>query len=389
MNLIGLELNSTRARALSGPAGIRPHSVPLDGRDADLPMTISLKGRNPEVGRAGLSLCRRMPHLVCDLFIPRLGTNHEWQAGRHTFDAAKALSVVFEHLRGVCSSANGLALCLPSYLTREQIDWLWKLASKAKLPLLGSVPAAIAQVLVAFKSTPWSGPALVVDADDHALTFSIVNVTANEDDWQPGQKPRSLSLLQTLALPLPRLGIRAWKARLIDAIADRCVRHSRWDLRDSADAEQMLFDQLDDVLEAARREQMVEVVVQSAHWCQNLILRPDEVRGFCAALLKGTADNLHQAFSVGEANGLQRILLSWSAARLPGLVDAAHEETEEEIPIIALPEDAGALGTHDLAIFFHRGEFPREHLEAIVRCPLHVPPQPKQKEKKRRRFLGL
>ena len=47
----------------------------------------------------------------------------------------------------------------------------------------------------------------------------------------------------------PRLAVKAWKDKLLDAVSDRCVRLCRRDPRDSAEAEQSLFEQLDDSLD--------------------------------------------------------------------------------------------------------------------------------------------
>src|SRR5437763_733306 len=75
---------------------------------------------------------------------------------------------------------------------------------------------------------------------------------------------------------LPRLNLQAWKTRLLDAVADRCVRHSRRDPRDSAPSEQMLYEQLDGALDACRQGRSVELVIEAAHWYQNVILGPEE-----------------------------------------------------------------------------------------------------------------
>src|SRR5207248_5445530 len=125
--------------------------------------------------------------------------------------------------------------------------------------------------------------AVVIDADDHALTCALLvsdrqetpRALINESDEGdgPGDGP---TLSRVHARALPNLAVRAWKARLLDAVADRCIRHSRRDPRDSSAAEQMLYEQLDGVLDACWQEQPVEVAVQGEHWCQNLTLRPEE-----------------------------------------------------------------------------------------------------------------
>src|SRR5438876_675632 len=87
--LIGLDLNSSCLRAVSGSAGAS-QMLPLDGTHAELALAISLAGRTPEVGRAGYALCRHSPHLACLNFLGQLGSTQEWHAGRHRLDASRA-----------------------------------------------------------------------------------------------------------------------------------------------------------------------------------------------------------------------------------------------------------------------------------------------------------
>ncbi|MGE3805217.1 MAG: hypothetical protein AB7K24_11145, partial [Gemmataceae bacterium] len=66
MSLNGMDMNSSRLRALNGPAGIPPHALALEGKERELPMSISLASRYAEVGRAGQTVCRSQPFVVCD-----------------------------------------------------------------------------------------------------------------------------------------------------------------------------------------------------------------------------------------------------------------------------------------------------------------------------------
>jgi hypothetical protein len=294
MSLVGLDLNATRARAVSGMSGVPAKPLPLDDPRPALPTAISLQGRTAEVGRAGVALCRALPHLVCDNFLSRLGTPHEWSAGRHRLDASRALALFLERIRTAASSAKGVVFAVPPYLDRKQGELFAAAVAKAKLPFLGSVPAPVALALNAFLSSPWSGPAVVVDVDDHALTFSVVQSSPGNVELTTSEDmiPGSFSLMMTHTQARSRLGLVAWKSRTIDGIADCCIRHSRRDPRDSGAAEQMLYEQLDDVFDTIRQEQMVEVVVQGASWCQNLILRPEDVRAFCSPLALHAVDRL-------------------------------------------------------------------------------------------------
>jgi hypothetical protein len=371
MTLVGLDLNATRARAVAGPAGAAPHALALDGTERELPLLLSLQGRRVEVGRAGAGLCRRLPHLVCADFLAHLGSAREWSAGRHRLDSAKAVAAVFEHLRPLCSTAKGVLLAVPDYLSREQAVLLAGPATKARLPVLGAVSAPLAAAVSAFAGGPWSGPAVVVDADDHALTCTLL--VSDRPDGPP-------SLSRVRASAWPQLGLRAWKSRLVDAVADRCVRHSRRDPRDSAAAEQMLYDQLEEVLDACWQEQPVEVVVRGEQWCQNLILRPEEVRACCAGLIGQALEALHEILALAEPQGVRRVLVTTAAGRLPGLGEGGQEVGA---PVIPMAADAAALGAHELAAIFLRGERTFEYLDAVAP---QTTPAAKAPERKKRMF---
>lgn len=373
--LIGLDLDATRARAAAGPAG-SPVALALDdGRD-ELPLALSLEGRRPEIGRPGLRLCRRSPHLACLDFLPHLGSPRQWSAGRHRLDAAAAFSLVLELLAATCGRAQALALAVPAYLDHEQLTLLHARAQQARLRLVGSIATPLALALTAYAEQPWSGSAVVVDADRHALTISVVAVE--------GSVAR-LAGVQTV----PALGVRAWKERLLNAAADCCIRQSRRDLRESAPTEQSVYEQLDAVLETCQRGQTAELTVEARGWYQNLLLSPEDLAGFCGPLVREAVEVVRSIRA-----GLDRqepanvVLLSTAAGRLPGLTAALETEVEESLAeraddsdedfgdalmgdglawsavVQVLGPDAAARAAHGLAGRFFRSELQPGHLDA-------------------------
>src|SRR5207248_5709790 len=126
--------------------------------------------------------------------------------------------------------------------------------------------------LAAHATLPWTGTALVLDADDHALSAATVVADGGQLWLQAGHD-------------WPALNVRAWKGRLLDRVADRCIRQSRRDPRDSASAEQSLYEQLEDALTAAGQGRMVELLIQTTSWYQNLLVRPEEILTFCEGLV--------------------------------------------------------------------------------------------------------
>lgn len=382
MTLIGLDLNATRARAIQGePAGDGPQvprGLALEGHERELPLAVSLEERRPRVGRAGAGLCRRSPHLACLDFLPYLGDGHIWDAGRHRLDAASALALVCEHLQHRLGAAEGVTAALPAYLSPAQAALVASLAKKARWRLLGSIPAPLAVALAAHEHLPWSGLAVVVDLDGHALTWSAV--TVRED---------VLHLLHTHTVPQLARGV--WLCRLLDGAALRCVRLSRRDPRESAETEQALFDHLTAALDTPRGDEPVEMVLQTPHWYQHLRFPPAELSALCAPLVRRAIVETQEFLAGIAALGpVGAVLLTGAAARLPGLAAALDElilrpeaepSANEEHPdfgedliegnilsahVHVLDDDAVARAAFDLAVRQHRGVLPRGHLDAVA-----------------------
>jgi hypothetical protein len=382
VSLIGLDLNATRARAIQGeqPGG-GPHvpiGLPLEGHERELPLAISLEERQPRVGRAGAGLCRRAPHLACLDFLPYLGDGHTWDAGRHRLDAAGALALVCEHLQRRLGRGEGVTVALPAYFSPAQAAMLANLANKARWRLLGSIPAPVAVALAAHEHLPWSGVAVVLDLDGYALTWSAVAVRGD-----------MLRVLYTQTAPHLARGV--WLCRLLDGAALRCVRLSRRDPRESAETEQALFDQLAAVLDRHTGHESVEMVLQTPHWYQHLRFPPAELSTFCAPLVqRAIAETQDFLAAIAALGPVGTVLLTGSAARLPGLAAAldelilspeAESSADEEYPdfgedlveenvlsarLHVLDDDAVARAAFDLALRQHRGVLPRGHLDAAA-----------------------
>jgi len=246
------------------------------------------------------------------------------------------------------------------------------LAVKAKLPWLGSMSSALAVGLAAHAEHPYSGRALILDVDDHTLSWSAVEIG-----------PERVFVVAEQSVPL--LSLLAWKRRLLDGLAERCIRHSRRDPRDSGQAEQALFDQLDQVLEAASQNQTAEAVVRAASWFQDLLLRPEEITQFCAPLVRHTLRELAQVPDLNNDGKASWILLTEGAGRLPGLVPALQEWGQVEMEVSVLPPNAVARAAHDLAGRIVRGDLPHGHLDTTV--PRNgTPLQPDTRTTKKRKI---
>lgn len=347
MTLVGLELNGTRAMAVSGVEGMAPRPLVLDLPHSDLPMAISLENRRPELGRPGTALVKKMPHLLCQDFLVQLGEEHKWVAGRHRLDSVKAVTLLLDHLKKPLGEVEAIGLSVPAYLTTTQLAILCKLIEKAKLPLAGWLYEPLALAMHAHASQPWTGLGLVVDVDDHALTCTALQASRDE-------------ALLIGDRPLPRLNQKAWKDRLLDAIADRCVRHSRRDPRDSAISEQMLFEQMDRVMDDCRKGQMTELVIESPHWYQNMFLGPEEITSFCAGLARQVGESLRALLgSLAPHDAPAVIILSQAANQLPGLAGVVLETADVHLAPIILPPDGAARGAFLMASHISAGDMSR------------------------------
>lgn len=280
---------------------------------AELPVALNVSGRRAVVGQAGAAVCRAQPQFACVDFLPHLGTARQWTANRRRIDAGGALAFVCDQIASRIGKAAGVVAALPGYLTSAQRELFSQTATKARWRLLGTVATPVAAALAAYEQLPWSGSAVVGDVDGAGFTWSVVQVQHERIEVVDSQT-------------FPMLGRNAWLGKLIDGAAGRCIRVSRRDPRESAEAEQMLYDQLAERIDGQGDSNALEVTVQTPQWFQNLTLEADDLVAFCAGLSGKT---------VTASAGLQRagagrpatIVLTAAAGRLPGLVAALEGPT--------------------------------------------------------------
>jgi hypothetical protein len=158
-----------------------------------------------------------------------------------------------------------------------------------------------------------------------------------------------------------------WKDKLLDAVSDRCVRLCRRDPRDSADAEQALFEQLDDALDRVRAGHRVNLTVRTAHWFQDVPQQPDEFDGYCAAIAKTAVEGVRELF---YGSGLpvppRAVWLTHAAGRLPGLAKVMYQHVPEGTAVETLPASAVPLAAAALVPRWLAGDLPRQHLDTVL-----------------------
>jgi hypothetical protein len=388
----GIDLTSSRARAIAVGVGTS-RALLLDDEAENLPLFIALDRRAPEVGRAGYAICRKTPHAACSNFLPALGQTREWRAGRHAITPEAALELAFAKIRGpVAAESEAAVLALPAYLAPVQVSKVVAAAARAKLPLKGTAIAPLALAAdraaavlagkpVAPEVTPpdWvvpirpvaagPGAVAVVDADEYGLSATVVAVERDR--------------VRLVAMGCwPRFAAKAWKDRLLDAVSDRCVRLCRRDPRDSADAEQALFEQLDDALERVRAGTRVNLTVRTDHWFQDVVQQPEEFEAHCAALARGAGEAVRDLVGgSGLALPPCAVWLTHDAGRLPGLARSLHLNTHEGTAVEVLPPDAVAQAAAALVPRWLTAELPRAHLDATIPLPESVAGSPESAKK--------
>ncbi len=358
MTLVALDVNATRIRVLQGLSPREGRPIPLEGGDPDLPLALNLDGRTPQPGQVGLSVCRRTPHLACVDFLPHLGDRREWVGPRCRIDAARALGLVFDRVAARIGKHDAAAIALPGYLLSEQRALVRKAAEQSRMKFYGTADTALAAALTAHAQQAWQGPALLADVDDHALTWTVVDVESGFASIVHGESHVPLSL-------------NAWKERLLDTVADACVLRSRRDPRDSAEAEQTLHDQLNSLLLACQEGRPGEVTLKA--WSLQLALNPSEVAGACRPLLERSIAAFESAVDAAAQRGpVRAIVLTSAAARLPGLVAAlervavslAGSDSGEAAHVRILDPDAVAQAVLDLTRDWQAGTLRPGHLDA-------------------------
>ncbi len=352
---MGFDLNSTRIRIITGEPGKTVRPIVLDEPMEELQLAVNLANRNPEIGSTGRAIERRTPHLGCYDFLAFVGQARRWEIGRHKLSALDLMNFALNKVRAVCPTPLNLTMVVPIYLNATKVTALAQQMDRVKLPVRGSIVLPLALMAAADPSERRPRLTLLVDIDDHALTGALIQVEANQ--------ARLLSMMSE-----PRLNLRVWKEQLLNGLADRCVRVCRRDPRDSADAEQALFEQIDGALERARQGQRVDMTVRTTQWYQNLIQTSEDFEGYCSPQIKAAIASLRELLQ-SAPEPPQAVWLTTPAARLPGLAVGLHSHMPERTGLAAMPPDAGARAALLMASRWLRDELPRTHLDSVISMP--------------------
>lgn len=331
--IIGVELNASIIRSTCwGPEGLRP--VPLQPPAEEMPLCVALHQRHLLYGQAAQAVARTMPHAICDNFLPVLGHSQQWRFGRHCLTAESALEAILMHLRPIWEAqAAPLAVAVPAYLSPSQVQGLAELFRRAgctlRAVLLTPLGVAAAFVPALYSPLPsptqhtsktlvqTNQPALelrqtpitvgIVDVDTFALSAAVVGIAHD-----------TARLLAFSAWP--RLGLSAWYNRVLDAVADHCIRLCRRDPRDWPEAEQGLFEQIPYALEQCYAGRPIRWLVRTDEWYQELHMVAEELEGYCVGLAQAVEQVIRQLVqNTNNAFPLRAVWMTSRASRLPGL----------------------------------------------------------------------
>ncbi len=358
-HLLGVELNSSLLRAVA-VGNQRVRNVSLDAPHDVLPLFVTMDRRTPDVGHAGLAACRVSPHSVCSNFLGVLGQPQEWRGAKLTLNPESAMAVVMHKAAALLSAeSDAAALVLPSYLTPSQVRILQELTHGTRWPVRGTATAALAVAshrasTVGLGSRGEERTILLIDADEFAMSATLVNI-----------QETGVRLVDSMAFP--KAATRLWKEQLINGLADRCVRLCRRDLRDSAQAEQDLFLQLDGAMDRARKNEWVQLTLRSEHWYQDITLTPEDLQQIVAPVCRGAIDGLKE-FLVSAAlrQPPHAVWMSEAAARLPGLAARIYKHSPETTQLSLLPATAFAEAAAALVPRWLAGQLPLVHLDTTI-----------------------
>jgi hypothetical protein len=391
----GIDVTASRMLGVSIGSG-KVRGIPLDGERDELPLFIVLLEQPPEIGRAGYSLCRKLPHVVCSNFLPALGQLKDKRSLRLGMTPDAALELAFQKIHEpVLTESELVVLSLPAYLAPIQVARVTTSAARAKFPLKGTAVGPLALVAMRAAAVATGKPAagtsetppapdwvlrlrptvdgpgavVVIDADEFALSAVVATVERDR--------------VRLVASGFwPRFSRKAWKDRLIESVSDRCVRLCRRDPRDSAEAEQSLFEQLDDALNRAHDGQPTNLKLRTAHWFQELIQQPEDLTGACASLARSSSEAIQELLSgTGLPLPPRAIWLTQEASRLPGLHEALHLARNETTALEALPRGALAHAAATLVARWLASELPLAHLDSVIPLPALRTDAPGEKPK--------
>ncbi len=394
---LGFDLNSTRIRAATpGETGYR--TLLLDDPHPELPLLIHFENAHPILGRDGFRWTRRLPHLLCNDYLPSLGQQRQWSFQRRSWTSEQAIQLFLRELQPYCSQFQTLGWALPAYMSLNQVQDFSQLMQQAKIPPSGTASSPIALLgfygqrllhpvsknlapvssLTSTKegkesvrlnepnsSKDWivpltknsnsqQGHVLIIDIDGHAMTLALA------------QLDREKASIKSLSFN-SQLSSKIWQDKLLDALSERCIQLCRRDPRDLGGAEQLLADQINDAMERFYFGQKVTISIRGERWYQDLHLTAEDWDQILQQLTRHTVKAIRNCLEQsGIHEPIQAIWLTHEAAKLPGLRKAIHLQVAERTFVGVFSPDSIANAAAFLCQRWNRREIPPIHLDTTI-----------------------
>ncbi len=143
-------------------------------------------------------------------------------------------------------------------------------------------------------------------------------------------------------------------------------------LRDSAEAEQEIYEQLDIAMDRIRAGQKVSLTVRAFHWYQDIEHHASEFETYCSAFLKQSVEAVRDLLaSAGMSDPPDAVWLTHDAGRLPGLGGALHQHMSERTRVSIMQPEAVAIAVANLGERRKTGAVPKTHLDTSI--PIALP----------------
>lgn len=280
------------------------------------------------MGAAAWRHRRLHPHLVVASFLDRFGDDSAvWALGRHRLTSRAAVVMALQIVKERLGSVRRLLVSVPSVWRPEQAKLLKDAIQEVGFDSLGIVPR---ELLFGLESSSgesaWKHEGLLLDADERTFTAAILRPTVTD-------------LRQVSVAGRPDLGRAAWRRRLIDAVALRCIATERRDPRATPEAEQLLFDQSEAWFASLVEGQSLKAEAYLSHRALPFVvtLTAADAALACRDLAEAAAEvalALHAKTVRPDAGGM--LFLTSEAAQLPGLAARLYEKSAHMISVTAV-----------------------------------------------------
>ncbi len=323
MSVLGIELSDAGILVAGGdPPGL----LKVDGDRFESPGFALPEKNRLAVGTAAERKAHLYPRQILNHFWDQLNTEPLEQPITFAHNHAE---IAFEHFAHIWQSVKQhgteVVIAVPGFYTRKHLGLILGITNELAIPVKGFAPLAVAAV-------PDQLPqGLLLHLDLHLQRFEITHLQRN------GQLSRAESISAEGS------GLSTLYRRWVDAIAEKFVRHTRFDPLHQAAGEQELYDRLPGVLAQLNQGPSVHFEMTGGSKIYHVTLTTELFYKTAAPVLEEIRRLIVRFCDRYGAKTPGRVLLLTDRlARLPGVKNMLTGI--ENCKIIALACGSGALG---------------------------------------------